>query len=90
MKETVEHWQEDMVIKPATQVICFTRQQAWCPSCERRLIQAAPGELLGSAIGPVAKPRRFETMNEYEKFCRVGGVLLPAPMFPLKTLKDVP
>lgn len=55
VQETLAHWQEDIVIKPATQVICFTHQQAWCPSCERNLIQAASGELLGSAIGPVAK-----------------------------------
>ena len=55
VQETFEHWQEDIVIKPTTHVICFTHQQAWCPGCERHLIQAAPGELLGSAIGPVAK-----------------------------------
>jgi transposase len=55
VKETVEHWQEDIVIKPATHVTCFTHRQAWCPRCERNVIQAAPGELLGSAIGPVAK-----------------------------------
>jgi transposase len=55
VKELLEHWQEDIVIKPATQVICYTHQQAWCPGCERNVIQAAPGELLGCAIGPVAK-----------------------------------
>lgn len=55
VKETVEHWQEDIVIQPATHVICFTHQQAWCPACERHVIQAAQGELLGCAIGPVAK-----------------------------------
>ncbi len=55
VKQTVEHWQEDIVIKPATQVTCFTHQQAWCPGCARHVIQAAPGELLGCAIGPVAK-----------------------------------
>ncbi len=53
--ETLEHGPEDIVITPATQVICLTHQQAWCPGCERTLIQAAPGERLGSAIGPVAK-----------------------------------
>jgi transposase len=55
VKQTMEHWQEDIVIQPATHVICFTHQQAWCPGCERNVIQGAPGELLGSAIGPVAK-----------------------------------
>ena len=55
VKETFEHWQEDIIIKPTTHVICFTHQQAWCLGCERNVIQAAPGELLGSAIGPVAK-----------------------------------
>jgi hypothetical protein len=55
VKETFEHWQEDIVIKPTTHVICFTHQQAWCPVCERNLIQAAAGALLGSVMGPVAK-----------------------------------
>ena len=55
VKKTMKHWQEGIVIKPATQVTCFTHQQAWCPRCERNVIQAAPGELLGCAIGPVAK-----------------------------------
>jgi hypothetical protein len=35
--------------------VCFDHQQAWCPECRRDVIQAAPGELIGAYIGPVAK-----------------------------------
>ena len=79
LKETFEHWQEDIVIKPTTHVICFTHQQAWCPNCERKLIQAAPGELLGSAIGPVAKATavylRYGIGLTYRKVEKIFGQL---------------
>lgn len=53
--ERAEHLQEDVVLCPRTLVICFDHQQAWCPVCERPVMQAAEGELIGSYIGPVAK-----------------------------------
>jgi hypothetical protein len=53
--ERSEHLQEDIVLCPRTHVTCFDHEQAWCPVCDRAVIQAAPGELIGSSIGPVAK-----------------------------------
>jgi hypothetical protein len=47
--------QEDIVLCPKTVVTCFDHQQAWCPDCRRPVMQAGPGEMLGSYIGPVAK-----------------------------------
>lgn len=53
--ERTQHLQEDIVLCPKTQVTCFDHQQAWCPGCRRAVQQAAPGEMMGSYIGPVAK-----------------------------------
>ena len=53
--ERTQHLQEDIVLCPKTQVTCFDHQQAWCPCCRRAVQQAAPGEMIGSYIGPVAK-----------------------------------
>lgn len=53
--ERSEHLQEDIVLCPRTQVVCFDHQLGWCPICRRPVMQAAPGEMLGSYIGPVAK-----------------------------------
>ena len=50
-----QHLQEDIVLCPKTRVTCFDHQQAWCPGCRRPVVQAGPGEMLGSYIGPVAK-----------------------------------
>ena len=54
-KKRSQHLQEDIVLCPRPQVTCFDHAQAWCPVCERAVIQAGAGELLGSYIGPVAK-----------------------------------
>lgn len=53
--ERSQHLQEDIVLCPQTLVVCFDHAQAWCPQCRRAVMQAAPGELIGSYIGPVAK-----------------------------------
>jgi hypothetical protein len=50
-----QHLQEDIVLQPRTQVTCFEHEQAVCVHCQRPLLQAAEGELLHAAIGPVAK-----------------------------------
>jgi transposase len=55
MKETTEHVQEDIVIQPRTRVIRYRHGQAFCPRCNRPVVQAAEGELLNAPIGPVAK-----------------------------------
>jgi transposase len=50
-----EHVQEDIVLEPRTVATCYVHQQAYCPQCERNVLQAGPGELLGCYIGPAAK-----------------------------------
>jgi len=54
-KERSQHLQEDIVLRPTTHVTRFDHAQAWCPQCDRAVLQAGEGELLGSYIGPVAK-----------------------------------
>jgi transposase len=55
MKETKEHFQEDIVIQPQTLVTCYRHGQAFCARCHRPVVQAGEGELLNAPIGPVAK-----------------------------------
>jgi transposase len=55
MEETTEHVQEDIVIQPRTRVTRYLHGQAFCPRCNRPVVQAGKGELLNAPIGPVAK-----------------------------------
>ncbi len=55
MKESTEHVQEDIVIRPQTVVTRYLHGQAFCTQCHRPVIQAGEGELLNAPIGPVAK-----------------------------------
>jgi hypothetical protein len=53
--EVHRHVQEDIVLEPRTLTTCFLHQQAYCPVCDRNVVQPGPGELIGSYIGPAAK-----------------------------------
>jgi transposase len=53
--ETHQHLQEDIVLEPRVVTTCFIHHQAYCPRCDRQVLQPGPGELLGSYIGPAAK-----------------------------------
>jgi transposase len=55
IQETTEHVQEDIVIQPRTLVTRYRHGQAFCPRCNRPVVQAGKGELLNAPIGPVAK-----------------------------------
>jgi transposase len=55
MKESAEHFQEDIVIQPRTLVTRYLHGQALCARCNRPVVQAGEGELLNAPIGPVAK-----------------------------------
>jgi transposase len=55
MKESMEHVQEDIVIRPQTLVTRYLHGQAFCARCHRPVVQAGQGELLNAPIGPVAK-----------------------------------
>ena len=55
MAETLDHLQEDIVIRPQTLVTCYRHGQAFCTRCHQPVVQAGEGELLNAPIGPVAK-----------------------------------
>jgi transposase len=55
IEETVEHVQEDIVIRPQTLVTRYLHGQAFCVRCHRPVVQAGEDELLNAPIGPVAK-----------------------------------
>ena len=43
------------MLEPRTVAVAFVHQQAYCPTCDRQVVQPGPGELLGSYIGPATK-----------------------------------
>ena len=53
-KEVREHIQEDIVLAPRTVVTCYQHGQAFCPRCNRPVVQAGEAEILNAPIGPVA------------------------------------
>lgn len=50
-----EHVQEDIVIRPRTVATKYLHRQAFCPRCNRDVVQAGKDEILNAPIGPVAK-----------------------------------
>lgn len=50
-----DHIQEDIVFQPRPQVTNFRHHQAFCPKCNRSVVQASKGEVLNSHIGPTTK-----------------------------------
>ncbi len=55
VEQVKEHLQEDIILQPTTYVTNFRHRQAFCPKCNRLVIQAAEDELPNCHIGPVTK-----------------------------------
>lgn len=53
--ETVQHFQEDVVLVPRPHVTRYDHNTALCPVCRRSVYATAPGELRNSPIGPLTK-----------------------------------
>jgi transposase len=53
--EKRRHLQEDIVITPQTVVTSYVHSQAFCRHCNRLVVKAGEGEIVGAPIGPVAK-----------------------------------
>jgi len=70
VQELHEHIQEDIVLEPRAVAICYVHQQAYCPQCERTVLQPGPGELPGSYIGPAAKATAIYLRYELNVPCR--------------------
>jgi hypothetical protein len=82
--ELHEHVQEDIVLAPRTLVTKFVHEQCWCPHCRREVHQAAPGELPGCDIGPVARAvavhLRYDLQISYRKVQHIFSDLFGMPM----------
>lgn len=50
-----EHIQEDIIINPRTVVTQYLHEEAFCPRCNRAVVQAGEDEIPNAPIGPVAK-----------------------------------
>ncbi len=55
VSQVKQHLQEDIILQPRTHVINFRHQQAFCPKCNRLVIQPGENELPNCHIGPVTK-----------------------------------
>ena len=90
MEETTEHVQEDIVIQPRTLVTRYLHGQAFCPRCNRPVVQAAEGELLNAPIGPVAKSvalyLRYRTGIPYRKTAELFRELFGLTFVPTSAL----
>jgi len=53
LDDVTEHVVEDIVLPPRPVTTRFVHRQAYCRTCRRAVVQCAPGERLGAAIGPV-------------------------------------
>lgn len=86
MGERWEHVQEDIVIAVRPEATCFDHHQAYCPRCDRAVVEAAEGEILNAPIGPVAKSTatwlRFGLGLSYRKVQRVFAELFGMDFVP--------
>lgn len=55
IEDLKDHLQEDIVFQPRPYVTNFRHHQAFCPRCNRAVVQSSKGEVLNSHIGPTTK-----------------------------------
>ena len=90
VQEMKDHLQEDIILQPKTQVTQFRHHQAFCPICNRAVIQAAPGELLNGPIGPTTKAAavflRYGLRIPYRKVQELFAVFFNMPFVPASAM----
>ena len=88
--EMKDHLQEDIILQPRTQVTQFRHHQAFCRTCNRAVIQAAPGELLNGQIGPTTKAAaiflRYGLRIPYRKVQELFAVFFNMPFVPASAM----
>jgi transposase len=91
MKEKTDHVQEDIVIRPQTLVTRYLHGQAFCPRCNRPVVQAGESELLNAPIGPVAKSvaiyLRYQIGIPYRKTTELFRELFGLKFVPASALR---
>jgi transposase len=87
---TKDHLQEDIILRPRTHVVNFSHHQAFCPKCNRPVIQGADGELLNSRIGPTTKAAavflRYGLGLPYRKVRELFDVFFNMPFVPASAM----
>lgn len=82
--------QEDIVLAPQTVVTSYVHDTAFCPSCERQVIQPLEGELPFAPIGPNAKATalylRHALKVPYRKISEAMSTLFGIDFVPASTL----
>jgi len=90
MEEIKDHLQEDIVLQPRTHVTNFRHHQAFCPKCNRAVVQAAQGELLNCKIGPTTKAAavflRYGLRIPYRKVKELFEVFFNMPFVPASAM----
>lgn len=90
IEELKDHLQQDIVLQPQTRVTNFKHRQAFCPRCNRPIIQAADGELLNCHIGPTTKAAavflRYGLGLPYRKVKQLFDVFFNMPFVPASAM----
>lgn len=85
-----DHLQEDIVLQPRTLVTNFRHHQAFCPKCNRNVIEAAEGELPNCHIGPRTKAAavflRYGLQMPYRKVRELFDVFFNMPFVPASAM----
>lgn len=85
-----EHIQEDIVIRPVPMVTQYLHDRAFCPRCNRPVVQAGQGEILNAPIGPVAKSvavyLRYRIGTSYRKTTEILRELFGLKCVPASAL----
>lgn len=82
--------QEDIVLRPVTQVTSYIHQTAYCSGCRRQVFEKLEGELAFAPIGPEAKAAalylRHEIKLPYRKVQQVMSTLFGLDFVPASSL----
>jgi transposase len=82
--------QEDIVLRPVTQVTNYIHQTAYCSGCRRQVFEKLEGELAFAPIGPEAKAAalylRHEIKLPYRKVQQVMSTLFGLDFVPASSL----
>ena len=88
--ETSTFIQEDIVLRPQTVATEYVHASAWCPNCDKQVIQTLENEIPFAPIGPNAKAAalflRHELKLPYRKVSMAMDTLFGLGFVPASTL----
>lgn len=88
--DSTSYVQEDIVLRPVTQVTSYIHRTAYCSGCRRQVFEKLEGELAFAPIGPEAKAAalflRHEIKLPYRKVQQVMSTLFGLDYVPASTL----